>query len=354
MYIYKQIIYYLININLVIVLSLFLLNCENKYINKFPEVHQSIGKPIENITMFSKGNVGLCVVDTFLVIQKGEEKFIQIYSTNSHELLIEFGLEGRGPGEFMGPSLKKFTGYDKENESPIVYVFDFKRQMLNSINILKIVNGIGSPKQESLPFSNFVPFLYYKQKDYYLASTTGQGRFLIYDAKNSNKNIIPYLPNLDFTIHEQSMKTVYRSAVSVDLEKGLIAAAPLFLGELNFFDLKGNLIRSSIFEPRDKFKEELKAGESSFENIKYYIEDLDVKNELIYALNYNTSVNKFSKKTGSFNVKVQVFDWKGQPIKEYHMGDRLITSFAIDSNHKKIYAYSPTEREHTIIKYDMN
>ena len=40
---------------------------------------------------------------------------VQIYSTNSHKLLAEFGKRGRGPKEFIRPLLIKQTSYDPTN-----------------------------------------------------------------------------------------------------------------------------------------------------------------------------------------------------------------------------------------------
>lgn len=331
---------------------LLLSSCNKHSLVEFSQKIQLSGFPVNKITLFSRGNVEMCVADTFLIVQKAEEPFIQIYSTNTHKLLAEFGSEGRKYGELLGPSLKKQVDYDSRNNSPVVYVFDFKRKRLNTINIFNAINKGSITNQEALPSGDkWLTFFHYKGEDFYVASPGDGGRFLIYDYQTKENILVPYIPKVDFTIPEHALSIVYRSTAHVNSEKNLIVSAPLHFGELNFFDLTGKLIRSTTFEPRDAFKQELTAGIGSFRQIKYQIEDIDVKDGLIYGLNYNSSVTAYAQKKGPYNMKVQVFDWKGNPVKEYYFDNRMITSFAIDETHNRIYTYSPTEMEHTITFY---
>ncbi len=276
---------------------------------------------------------------------------IQIYSTNSHALLAELGDRGRGPKEMEGPSLMKQIAFDSTNNSPVVKVYDFKRKRLNTINILDAINGSGIQIQETLPGrTRYLPYFFFKDDDFYLASPEAGGRFVIYNYKTSETKTIPYLPKLDFAVPFEARPIVYRSAAFVDTEKELIVSAPLFLGELNIFDLQGNLKHSTIFEDRNKFEVELSAGSSSMKNTRYQIVDIDVKNDLIYALNYNNSIVDFYEDRKD-RVKVQVFNWEGDPSVEYSLDDRLITSFAIDEIHNRVYAYCPDEETSNIIVY---
>lgn len=328
--------------------------CQNKQAS-FPKTHSLTGHPVEDITVFSKGNVHLAVADTFLVVQKAAEPFIQIYGTNSHNLLAEFGTRGKGPGEFIGPSLQKQVNYDSSNGSPVIYIFDYKRQILSTVNILNLINAGEIEKQEQLPTNKFITFFHYKSDNTYIGSPGTDGRFFIYNYKTSQDTVIPYIPKTDFEIPASTLSAVYRSAVVVNAEKNVMAAAPLYLGELDFFNLNGKYLHSTIWTPREKFEEELSAGGGAFKNIKRQIADLDSKEGLIYGLNRNNSVIDGNNNELKNSIQVQVFNWNGEPIRKYSLDDgRRITYFAVDPIHNRIYAYDPNEEKHNIITYSMD
>lgn len=67
--------------------------------------------------------------------------------------------------------------------------------------------------------------------------------------------------------------------------------------------------------------------------------------ELMYGLNINSEITNYSERGNKYNIKFQVFRWDGQPVKEYMLDNRLITSIAIDDVYDRIYAYSPLEPE---------
>ncbi|MEO9886062.1 MAG: BF3164 family lipoprotein [Balneola sp.] len=335
-------------------LLLFLVNCEKQ--TTFIDAKLLNGEPLKEVSVLSGGNVSLVVVDTFLVIQKNEEKFISIYSTKNHELLASLGKEGRGPKEFLGPELIKQIGYDEVNNSPLVYVYDYKRKNISTINVIEAIEEGEITLQEPLPSqSNYLPYFFYKGEDFYLASpASGAGRFLIYDYDTSEITITPYIPKLDVAIPKTELSSVYRSTAYVSTEKKLIASATLHIGQLDFFDLDGNYIRSTVFDPLGSSAEELKLPSSSWKETRYYIEEIESKNNKIYALNFNNKVLNFNNENRPNNVKIQVFDWLGKPLKEYELNDRLINAFAVDPIHNRIYAYSPNEEKYNIIIYSID
>lgn len=330
-------------------------NQENKdiIVNKFPVTISLVGNPVEEIGIFSRGNVNLCVVDTFLVVQKREENFIHIYSTNTHKLLGKTGTEGNGPGEFIMPELTKQVKYDKTSMSPVVYVHDLPRNRLTEINIFNTINNPGHINtQEELPNVNtFLIRFFYKNDSSFIAAPEEGGRFIHYNYRTSKAQIKPYLPETKFSIRKSILSNAYRSACCFNEEKGLIASAPIMLGEIDFFDFNGNYINSTIFEPTDDLEKELSKDQKSI-NPKFQIADIESKGNLIYGLNYNNRTQDLYPTKEITNLKVQVFDWEGQPIKEYLLDHRFISSFAVDLSHNRIYGYCPDEKDHTIIVYE--
>ncbi len=93
-----------------------------------------------------------------------------------------------------------------------------------------------------------------------IASPEADFRFVIYrDSIKSFKNV-PYLPRTGFSLNKELKSAVYRSASFVNKEKGLMATAPILLGELDFFDLEGNYLSSSIFCPIKSLEKDLRTA----------------------------------------------------------------------------------------------
>lgn len=272
---------------LVFCLIIGLSGCENKAENSveirtFPEIVSLEGHPSNDITVMSRSNVNLCVIDTFLIIQKGEEKFLKIYGTNTHNLLAEYGDSGGGPEEFMSPVLLKQVKYDIENKSPIITVYDYTKMKLNFINILNLIRNEGVVhQQEPLPEGNsYLLHFYFKNEDFLLAKSEAEGRFIHYNYGSRESKIIPYVPKIEFSIRDDYFYPIYRSAVAVNMDKGLIAAAPMLLGEIDFFDLNGNYLKSTVFDITAKLERALTIAEDTEKfNPFHYITEIDSKGE---------------------------------------------------------------------------
>ncbi len=332
---------------------------DNIIVDKFPQTVELFGTPVKPISFGSSGNVNLLVADTFLILQRREIKCVKIYSTNSHQLLQEFGTIGKGPGEFLQPELTNYYTRNPLNYSPEIYVYDYSRKEITQIDLFKAVNSQKSFYQQDKihEINTYTRYFFYEDSTMMLVTPEEPMRFLIYDIHQSKMNKIPFLPVLDFKIKNDLHHAVYRSATYVDKNLGLFVSAPMGLGEVNFFGLDGKLHRSTIFQPRDKLQDYLNMDPPE---IKLNIVHIRVKNDLIYGLNYNNLNSKLSNRATKKgenvidNFKIQVFNWSGQPVKEYILADqRYITSFAIDLKHNRIYAYDMELEYNNIVSYDI-
>jgi hypothetical protein len=180
-------------------------------------------------------------------------------------------------------------------------------------------------------------------------------RFLIYKDSTNTFQSVPYIPETKFPIKKRILPLVYRSATFVNRKLGLIASAPILLGELDLFDLNGNLLSSSIFEKRENLFKDLSNLDEKNRDVKYHIVQLHANENYIYALNYDNYQNDFVKTKKFRNQSILVFDWKGNPVKKYILDKGFfIKSFAIDWNNNKIYGYCPDKNENSIIVYNCN
>lgn len=312
---------------------------DNIIVNKFPKTISLSGRPIKEIEVFDNGNVHVLSIDSFLIVQKTNEKYFQIFSTNTYKLLTEFGSYGKGPGEFSRPELTGQIAYDPFTKNPLVYVYDSQRLLLTFIDIIKCIkNPTYINNQKRIPNVNaYIDRFFYSNDSIFFAIPEDGGRFLFYNYRSSKIEIKPFVPEVNFSMSGYLFRHVYRSSCVVNEEKSLIAAAPLLLGEIDFFDLNGNYIKSTIFESTENLKKTLAKGGESLDP-KIQISQLVSVGDLIYGLNNNS--------------KILVFNWSGQPVKEYILDDRFVFSFAIDLAHKRIYGYCPEEKN-TMVVYNL-
>ena len=328
---------------ILLVLLISTVACEESKNENKEEVESKIelDKQETGIQVLSRGNVNLLVVDTLLIVQKSSEPFLEIYDTNTHKLLTTFGKQGEGPGEMLVPEL--INQREFENGSPIITLYDFKRRIVNKINLKNLIQE-NEPvlKQNPLPFKgNYVLYFFHADQNFVMGTTEGNGRFTHYSYENDSTKFIPFLPQTEFEVEENFKEIAYRSTVTINKEKGLFAAFPILLGQVDFFDLSGNFLSKTYFEDPDKIKEGFFIKDEKERQDSYmYVSDSDSDQNYIFGLNMNNNSSIYRGGSLSRKQKIEVFDWEGSHIKQYVLNDDLPSeSFAFDEKHNRFYTY---------------
>jgi hypothetical protein len=305
---------------------------------------------------FKLTNANINVIDTFLIIQTNVEPFFRIYSTNTHKLLVEFGTQGNGPQEFNSPQLLKQFDFDPVNNSPVFQVFDLRKQLFAQINIFDAIENQGNSIEVisiNTIKKDFFVYFFGSNNNFIFGQIDGFNRLLIYDGNSDTEIFIGSTPELPFIIAPDFWTTVYRSSMVFNKEKGIIALAPTLLGQVDFFNLKGNYLNSLVFEKPTRFREFLNTSGREG-NIPYiFFSHLETHEDLIYGLNYNNRITDYMEIREN-NMNVLAFDWNANPIKKYVFSDgRLIVSFAFDPIHNRFYAFCPDEQDNNIVIYQI-
>lgn len=306
------------------------------------------------IETLSSENINLLVVDTLLIVQKRTDPILEIYSTNSHKLIASFGKNGQGPGEIMEPVLLKQREF--ENGDPIITVFDHRRRTVNKVNLKNLLlNQEPIIKQEPLPFKgSFVMYFYHADQDFIFGTTEGNERFTHYSFENDSVQFIPYIPDLNIEMEDNLKGRVYRSTVTVNKERGLIAAFPLGFGSLDFFDLAGKFQTNTIFDDSGKFLQGINDKDDRGIGHSYvFVTDSDSDQKNIYGLNINNLSSVFQGNSLPKMMQIEVFDWDGNPVKQYVLNNEMLSeSFAYDEKHNRFYTYCRECESSNIIFYD--
>jgi hypothetical protein len=335
------------------IIPVFVLSCTKSNNNKadFPETQTLVGEKIMTINPYMLGSME--VVDNLLVVinSRGEHIF-QIYNTGTDSLILEIGKKGKGPGEFFDPTLALHSNISNNNKGKTIEIFDVYRRRLTNINMsstLKLDSLVYN--EVRLPNSiGVVNRVFYRSDSVIYYEGEDEGRFCIYNIHDSSKMKIPYsTPTLDFNIDKVYEKYIFKSEVEINISRKIIVTAPLAMGRLDFFDLKGEYLHSSVFENPESLEEAIARHQE--DDIKRYIGDIKSDTDKIYALNMNFYSNK---KNIEQNIKSELllFKWNGTPIKRYQL-DRFIPVFAVDSKNQCIYGYAPYEPDYPIIKYKL-
>ncbi|EON74868.1 hypothetical protein ADIS_4700 [Lunatimonas lonarensis] len=341
------------------VVIIMLLRCESNISFRnspvsFPESRKLVGEASAAIDIYSQGNVNLLVIDTFLIVQRKEEPFFKVYSTASFGFIGSFGFSGDGPSEFRSPYLSKQVRYDEEG-FPLITIYDYGLFRLTQARIHQLILNNGLIQGENLNVGNRVlQHFYYKGDDVLWSTVENEGRFFIQNFHEGKSSVVPYLPALGFSIKDELQYPIYRSAVVVNEKLGLVAAAPMLLGQLDFFEMNGRYLRSTYFESSDQLRSLIENSDNpmSFWDAKMYLVDMDAKGEYIYGLSYDNPYAAARSPDIATNSKILVFDWKGNPVQEMILDDgRFIQSFAVDEKNGRIYAYCPNEKENNLVVY---
>ncbi len=352
-----------INCLIFTVCLIFIHSCKNENsiikneIKEFPETIELSGELVENIEL-NCSFANLAVIDSFLIIQTREEKFFHIYNTNNYELLAEFGNKGRGPNEFIRPVLLNQISFNNDG-NPLFNVYDKTRRRTTEVNILNAIQQKGGFfNQNKIPkkINEHLRHFFYRDDNLLIASPEKGDRFLIYNDSANKLQKIPFVPKADFNIKKSWIDMVYRSYTVVNKDLNLFASAPLYIGEIDFFDTKGNCLSSSIFESSEDLQAELSKKNEKDIDPKIQTIDMVAKKNLIYTLNFNNRLSDFNPNPSKNmeNIKIQVFNWDGNAVKEFILDKRYVTSFAVDIKNGRFYGYCPGELKYNIISYKFN
>jgi len=332
-------------------------NINHSY-DEFPIVQELLSKPITTIPF---GNInGMVVIDTFLVLQNmGESSFFKVYSSLSYEKLFEFAQQGRGLGEFMLPNLVQSS---LNNNNHDVWIYDaprglFKVDLVGSVLsekfIYKHIDDIFMQDHDALQIS-FI-------ENEIIGFRTLNARFGLLKKYDSLPDLVPFsATDIGVPVEDRFKSGVYASFIGANLKQRKVFSAFRLLPRIEFFDLNGNYINTTVYDNEKPNIEKIKElytvrDPDKIRDVRMYIEATSYDDRYIYMLfNDITEEILFGDDPSLFpNSHILVFNWEGEPVKRIVL-DKFIFNFTIDTKHEKILAYCPTEFDYPIYSYCLN
>lgn len=352
-----------------LLLLLFLFSCSEKKKEGITFIDTSSvsvelkgGVPME-INVLGNRASALQIIDTCLIaFNTGKENVFEVYSTNSHNKIGGFGKRGKGPGEFGEyASLTGQITFDETTNRPIVHVFVLNENKLHYVDLytsLKDPNASNKFEMLSgLEGARIVEVIHKEDSLLYFSPILPiqfpAARMMKYNLIKKTSKPTPFVPEIDIPIREENKADAYTSVFAVNDKSKKIAAAPIFLGQVDFFDFNGEHIHSTNYNNFEKYRDELAKENISMANIKQHIIEMKKGNNAIYALNIDLPYESIRAKSTPGNSKVLKFDWDGKLLKEYVL-DQPASSIAIDELHNRLYIFNPYNEDHSVWYYNLD
>lgn len=276
------------------------------------------------------------VIENYIVItNRNDNHFFQVYDRKNLELIGQFGSKGRGPGEYLYPSI---LSHSTVKGRTFIVVFDEMLRKIEKINLKKAINSeTYTPNSNLLPNIIGMPekIIYNSEDTIIYTPDNGleHARFCIYDYKTKQKKKIPFIPELKKKPSRLNFYPIYNTiSYLANSNTNQLALAPAMMGQIDFFSNKGNYLFSHFYEHQKQL---------NFAN----------RNELIYKHNpfvYYTELKKYKDKIYSLCTKVvsdhkfslsdiYVFEWIEHGIKRKISTDKVCISFDIASDNGEFY-----------------
>jgi len=314
----------------------------------FPQTITVNGEPVESMKHYVIN--GMSVIDSFLIISDmKQEKPIFVYSTDNLELLGNLSSVGQGPGEFESPIFIQ----QSELFNSFLNVYDVRLGVLTRIDI---ANSIETNKYvySRTPINdvwneNRPQRVFFETPNFSCLEIEGAWFTLFKEESNSFIDI-PF-PNLDFELKDERMNYyIFNPEICYNPALDKIAVSSLLIGYLSFFDMSGNHLYTTNYDPDQQYMEELKSLNSHNKgNPRTYIGNMHADDQYIYAVKGNDEGEIIDMPVKN---EILIFDWNGLPVKKVLL-DRFIAGVIFDHENKMMYGYAPYEEDYTIIKYDM-
>lgn len=300
--------------------------------------------------------MNLQVIDSLLIIQNyGDSFWFHVYNKNTLSLIGKFGLEGRGPSEYLMPYM--MNQKMKINDSSYLIIYDNSTKHIDFVNILKAVNNLNYyPK--SIRLRDRKPFMISSISSAILiddslfigtsADNSIRGRFFRYDFSNDILNWEPYYPIPDISPKGMFLDDLYKNCSALKPDGSCIAVASLFYKRIDILDKTGKLKRAVVFE-QEKDPDFSNADSWPPKGAHEFFTSVSVSQDYIYALNIDLKVDSREIIDTVSLIKIS---WDENGPSETIKLTPKVGRIVVDETNKKIYGTTFLSEHIYIYKLD--
>lgn len=287
----------------------------------------------------------LLVKGKYLVTNnRRNDSVFMIFELPDLRCIAAFGLQGRGPDEFVSPRI-----IETAEDSILFYIYERTNEKVYKVTINHLFPEyyLTLPKQNRSYGDKQVVF-FDNNTAYYSASTvTGKMIYLF------NKDSLPREKEIkDLAIKGlKGSWTTYIGDFGTNKNFGRIAYAYKYYKRLKIIDIQTMKERDIIFDA-----EELEKGQNDIAtlaptNITHFwgMSPNDEHFWMLYSGRTPVDVQRDNRNNNTY-IFVEKYDWNGNPVKRYRLDDWGY--FCVDEKNITIYLAS-TASIHSILKYNI-
>lgn len=276
-----------------------------------------------------------------------QDQMVSIYDINTFDKLTVFGKQGNGPNEFLDfPSSLQPQLMDEG----ILELFDWSKKRLIGVDIETLIQ---SNETKYIYEHHLSPALIDAQiaglidGKLIAVGTLSEGLAAIMDLGSGQIQYHPFYPEPKTDSKPMDIKWYFTSELAIHPNKEKFALAMYRFNQLIISDTNRTVQRVTRFN----------AFEPDFNpqrNTPYYYTSLNVTNKHIYASWYGKSEYTFreeSEKGMKPQSEIHVFDWSGNPVRRFSLGNSYVTHFAVDVANKRIISIDEYNEESPLLFY---
>lgn len=348
------------------VLCLIITACNNTNSHNSTKVKSTIDKElkgIENPLSGSSCPMDIQIVDSLIIIRdKCDEFFYHVYNKNTLKLVGKFGRKGKGPSEYLFPSMT--TQSIKKGDSSYIYIYDTSVNRIDAINILEAVNRVNyypkTLKINKKDIREFAP-LYSAVivADSLIIGSTqnhlNKGRFFQYEITNGKISYQPYYPQVKITPHRLMLSHLYACKMALKPDGENIAVVSRYLKRIDILDKKGQYKRSIDFETLDEEPDFSSAQRIPPLKSHFYFDNVAVSKKFIYTVDIDKKPidNVTNMEPTRDYIFLYKIDWEGNYIEGIKLTPRVL-HIAVDEQNHKIYGVNEAYEKNSLFVYNMN
>jgi hypothetical protein len=266
--------------------------------------------------------IDLEIVDSMLIFMcYGDQYKFHVYNKNTFQLIGKFGLEGRGPSEYVMPII--LSQKLKIRDSSYLVIFDNVLRSISYVNLLLELNNkryypktINSRNRMISQLSIIKSGVISNNNLFIGSSGDGrniEGSLFCYDINNDRLSWEPFYNTAKIPVYELNKHYLYASYLASRPDYRNIAAAGLCTEKIDILDSTGKLIRSVVFENEDK--QDLSDSYSSPPKGSHqYFTSISVSQDFIYALNIDLIIGDKNVQDTATLVKLSWDEDKLPPV----------------------------------------
>jgi len=278
--------------------------------------------------------------DTLFIENRNGSYYFMAFSLPGFEYLESFGRQGKGPGEFSGPSIIQGSspGY-------LFSVYSVSGKVYHVTRSFEIVDSEIAFDTKRQLYDPFKICAANEDVYYYVGVAPVAKEIYRYSAKDS----VPETTIMKLSVKGFKGWAAYTGYLGANFEKDRLVFAYKYFRKIIFTDLKGSVERVLDFDTGPKTEKQSNVSILGPSSVTYYW-GLSAQKDYIYLLySGRTPIEVMEeKKNATYYIYVEQFDWNGNPIRKFKL-DRW-GYFCVDDKEETIYLAS-TDDENPIYSF---